>query len=80
MFRSSDRDAEFFDSFAGVLQGDKLALYLFIICRDYILRTSIDLIKENNFTLKKRSIRYPIEITIDTDYTDDLVLLAPTTA
>ena len=42
-----------------LLQGDTLAPYLFIICLDYILRTSKDLIKENGFTLKKtRSRRY----------------------
>ena len=35
------------------IQGDTLAPYLFIIFVDYILRTSIDLIKENGFTLKK---------------------------
>ena len=33
-----------FDS-AGVLQGDISAPYLFITCLDYILETSIDLIK-----------------------------------
>ena len=34
--------------------------YLFIICLDYALRTSIDKIKENGFELtKKRSRRYP---------------------
>ena len=45
---------------ASVLQGDTLALYLFIICLDYVLRTSIDKIKEDGFKLtKERSIRYP---------------------
>ena len=33
-----------------VLQGNILAFYLFIICLDYILWTSVDLIKENGFT------------------------------
>ena len=37
--RSPDGDAEYFDIVAGVLQGDTLAPYLFIICLDYILRT-----------------------------------------
>ena len=35
--RSSDGDTYFFDTVSGVLQGDTLALYLFIICLDYIL-------------------------------------------
>ena len=39
---SPDGDTEYFDIVAGVLQGDMLAPYLFIICLDYMLRTSID--------------------------------------
>ena len=50
---SADGDTDFFDIVAGVLQGATLALYLFIICLDYILRTWIDLKKENGFMLKK---------------------------
>ena len=43
-----------------VLQGDTLAPYLFIICLDYVLRTSIDKIRENGFELtKRRSKRFP---------------------
>ena len=62
---------------AGVLQGDTLAPYMFIICQDYVLQTSIDLKKENGFILKKaRSRWYPAE-TI-TDYADDIALLANT--
>ena len=45
---SQDGDTDYFDIVAGVLQGDTLALYLFIICLDYVLRTSIDKIKENS--------------------------------
>ena len=57
--RSPDGDTEYFDIVAGVLQGDTLAPYLFIICLDYVLRSSIDKIKENGFELtKKRSKRY----------------------
>ena len=44
--RSPGVDTECFDIVAGVLQGDTLAPYLFIICLDYVLRTSIDKIKE----------------------------------
>ena len=58
--RSPDGDTEYFDVVAGVLQGDTLAPYLFIICLDYVLRTSIDNIRENGFVLtKKRTRRYP---------------------
>ena len=52
--RSPDGDTEYFDIVAGVLQGDTLAPYLFIICLDYVLRTSIDKIKENGFELTKK--------------------------
>ena len=58
--RSPDGDTEYFDIVAGVLQGDLLAPYLFIICQDYGLKSSIDKIRENGFELtKKRSRRYP---------------------
>ena len=57
---STNRDTDFFDIVTEVLQGDTLALYLFIICFDYVLRTSIDLMKENRLTLEKaRSRQYP---------------------
>ena len=49
--RSPDGDTEYFDIVAGVLQGDTLAPYIFIICLDYVLRTSIDKIRENGFEL-----------------------------
>ena len=52
-------DIDFFDIGAGILQGDTLVQYLSIICLDYILRTLIDLITENGFTLRKaRSTNY----------------------
>ena len=35
-------ETDYFNIVAGVLQGDTLAPYLFIICLDYLLRTSID--------------------------------------
>ena len=60
--RSPDGDTDNFDIAAGVLQGDILAPYLFIICLDYVLRTSIDKMKENGFKLtKERSRRYPAQ-------------------
>ena len=74
---SPDGDTDYFDIVAGVLQGDTLAPYLFIICLDYMLRTSIDKIKENGFKLtKERRRRYPAKTITDTDYANDIALLA----
>ena len=58
MVRSPDGDTGFFDIVDGVLQGDTLASYLFIIFIDSVLRTSVDLIKENKTA---RNRRYPAE-------------------
>ena len=77
--RSPDGDTEYFDIVAGVLQGDTLAPYLFIICVDYVLRASIDKIRANGFELtKKRSRRYPAKTITDANYADDIVILANT--
>ena len=65
---------DFFDIVAGVL----LAPYLFIICLDYVLKTSIDLIKENVFTLKKARSRQISRNITDADYADDIALLPNT--
>ena len=74
--RSPDGDTEYFNIVAGVLQGVTLAPYRFIICLDYVLRTSIDNIRENGFVLtKKRSRRYPAKTITDADYADDIALL-----
>ena len=76
---SPDGDTEYLDIVAGVRQGDKLAPYLFIICLKYVLRTSIDKIRENGFELtKKRSRMYPAKTITDADYADDIALLANT--
>ena len=77
--RSPDGDTEYFDIVVGVLQGDTLAPYLFIICLDYVFRTSIDKIRENGFELtKKRSRRYPAKTITDADYAEDIAILANT--
>ena len=50
--------------------------YLFISCLDYVLRTCIDLRKENGLTLKKaKSRRDPTKTMTDTNYADALALL-----
>ena len=75
--RSLDGDTDKFDIAAGVLQGDTFAPYLFIICLDYVFRTSIDKMKENGFNLtKERSRKYPAQTITDADYADDIALLA----
>ena len=79
--RSLDGDTDLYDIAAGVLQGDKLAPTCFIICQDYMLRTSIDLIKEISFQQEKeRNRRYPAQNITDVDHTDDIALLASTLA
>ena len=69
---SLDGDTYFFDIVAGVLQGDTLTPYLLRIYLDYVLWVTIDLMKENGFTLKKsRSRQYPAETISDADFTND---------
>ena len=61
-------ETEYFDIVAGVPQGDTLAPYLFIIRLDYVLRISIDKIRENSLELtKKRSRRYPAKTITDAE-------------
>ena len=81
MVRSPDGDTDFFDILAGVLQGDTLAPYLFVICLDYVLRTSADAHKELGLTLEKaKSRRYPEQKITDADYADDLALFSDSIA
>ena len=69
--RSPDVDTEFFNIIAGVLQGDTLAPYLFIIVLHYILR-NLDQNKNLGFTLRKQlSRRYPDEMLTDAGFADD---------
>ena len=58
-----------------------IRIYLLYLCccLDYVLRTSIDKIRENGFELtKKRSRRYPAKTITDADYVDDIAILANT--
>ena len=74
--RSPDGDSDYFDIVAGVLQGDTLAPYFFIICLGYVLRISIDKMKENRFKLtKEKSRRYSAQTITGADYVDDIALL-----
>ena len=70
-------ETDYIDIVAGALQDDTLALYLFIICIDYVLRTSIDKITENGFELtKKRSRSYPAKTITNAGYADGIAILA----
>ena len=81
MVHSPNDDTHFFDVVVGDLKGNTFAPYMFIIYLDYILWTSIDLIKKNGFPLKKTSSRwYPAETMTDVHYTDDFSLLTNTLA
>ena len=74
-------EKDYFDIVTVVLQRDTLATYLFIICQDCVLRTSIDLMKENSFKLaKERSRSYPAQTITEADYVEDIALLANTPA
>ena len=72
---SPDGDTDYFSIVAGVLQGDALAPYLFIICLEHLLIKS----KKTVFKLtKERSRRYPAKKINDANFTNDIALLANT--
>jgi len=61
----------------GVLQGDTLAPFLFIIVLDYVLLGSMT--PEFGLTLKRRqSSRHPAVFLTDLDFADDIALLSDT--
>ena len=77
MVRSPDGGTEFFYVTSGVLQGDTLAPYLFVIFLDCVLRKAFDANKELGFTLSKsRSRRHPTVKLTDVDYADDLAIIS----
>lgn len=76
---SPDGDTDFFEVLAGVLQGDTLAPYLFVIALDYVMRTATKDEGAVGFTLREaRGRRCPVEIICDTDFADDLALTSDT--
>ena len=78
---SLDGDTDFFKILAGVLKRYTIAPYLFIMCLDYVLRTSVDPLIHNGLLLKRRyTRRHPTAYITDADYADDLALLSGTIA
>jgi len=74
---STDGDSEIFDILAGVLQGDTLAPFLFIIVLDYALRISVDLSNDKGIKIKApQRTRNPGLFLTDLDFADDLALVA----
>ena len=72
-----DGETEQFDILAGVLQGDTLAPFLFILVLDYVLRISLD--SNNNLGLllsSRQGSRRPAQHLTDLDFADDLALIA----
>ena len=57
--QAPDGDTDFLDIFTGILQGDSLAPYLFIICRDYVFGTSINQMKKWLYTKKGKKPKIP---------------------
>ena len=75
---SPDGETEDFEITAGVLQGDTLAPFLFVIVLDYALRKAIGGKEDElGFTLKPRkSRRHPKIVLPDLDFADDIALLS----
>ena len=74
---STDEETPSFPILAGILQGDTLAPFLFIMVVDYVLRISVDSISEKGYMLHpRRSSRYPAAYLTDTDFADDIALVS----
>lgn len=87
---SSDGETDFFKILAGVLQGDTLAPFLFIIVVDYVMRSSVDGYEDLGLTITEgRTTRLPRKANkstqecvrfTDSGYADDLCLVSDTLA
>ena len=74
---SPDGETPLFNICAGILQGDTLAPFLFILVVDYILRVSVDKINDNGLEIQPRkSSRHPAVYLTDTDFADDIALIS----
>ena len=76
---TADGITEAFDILGGVLQGDTLAPYLFIIVLDCIMTVAIDDDSENGLTLRPaRSRRIGSQKLADVEFADDVALITDT--
>ncbi len=67
-----------FDISTGVLQGDVLAPFVFIIVVDYLLKRATAEVESGVVTHPRRSRRYPAKLLNDLDFADDIALLEST--
>ena len=73
--QSVDGSTEQFATTSGILQGDTLAPYLFIIVVDYILRFTLDPVRTKGIDIKPTSSnREKQKYLTDLDYADDIAL------
>lgn len=73
-----DGKTEFFEILAGVLKGDTLAPYLFIIVVDYFMRIALGKRPDIGFTLTPASRRVKAKEISDTEFADDIALVTNT--
>ena len=72
---SPDGYTTFFKITTGVLQGDTIVPFLFIIFLDYVIRKSIDCNTELGLKITERKItRYPAVNITDADFADDIAI------
>ena len=64
-----------FDVTTGVLQGDVLALFLFVVLVDYLLKKATSQLDSGVVTHPRRSRRHPAKSLNDLDFADDIALL-----
>ena len=77
--RTPDGDTDFFPILVGVLQGDTLAPFLFIMMLDYTMRIVTQGYEKLGFTRKQRwGSRHPELAHTDTEYADDIALHSDT--
>jgi len=75
-----DGDTEAFSVNTGVLQGDTLAPFLFIITMDYVLRQAMQQQHLGVELRRRQGSRRPAEYLTDLDFADDIALVSHTIA
>jgi hypothetical protein len=77
---SNDQFTNFIDLSIGVLEGDALALYLFVIVVDYVMRVALADqslgLKITNKVGTTTRIKTPAKYITDLDFADDIMLIS----